>query len=103
MDKPPRISWRTLVTGKASILLPRSYLIKVTLVTCEKSFVKFDSTKHRRFSPGTPVSSCSNTGPTMGGLSPYWTSRVPSTNKDTYHTNNSKMNRTNNVNPLLPD
>ena len=37
-----------------------------------KSVVQFDSTKRRRFSPGTPVSSGSNTGP-MRGV-PYWTS-----------------------------
>ena len=42
-------------------------------VTREKSVVQFDFTKHHRFSPGTPVSSCSNTGPMWGG--PYWTSR----------------------------
>ena len=48
-------------------------MIKVTLVTCEKSVVQFDSTKHHRFSPGTPVSSYSNTGPMRGG--PYWASR----------------------------
>ena len=34
---------------------------------------QFDSTKHRRFSPGTPVSSCTNTGPMRDG--PYRTSR----------------------------
>ena len=50
-----------------------SYLIKVTSVTCEKSVVQFDSTKHRRFSLGTQVFSCSNTGPMRGG--PYWTCR----------------------------
>ena len=33
------------------------------LVTCEKCVVQFDSIKHRRFSPGTHVSSCTNTGP----------------------------------------
>ena len=38
-------------------------------ITCEKSTVQFDSTKHRRFSPGTPASSCSNTGSMRGG--PY--------------------------------
>ena len=48
---------------------PCSYLIKVTFVTCENNVVQFDPTKHRRFSPGTPVSSCSNTGPMRGG--PY--------------------------------
>ena len=42
--------------------------LSLTLVTCEKSDVQFDSTKRRRFSPGTPVSSCSNTGPMRGGL-----------------------------------
>ena len=48
-----------------SIPAPCSYLIKVTLVTCEKSIViQFDFTKHHRFSPGTPVSSCSNSGRT---------------------------------------
>ena len=46
-----------------------SYLIKVTWVTCEKSVHKFHSTKHRRFSPSSPVSSSSNTGPTRGGVS----------------------------------
>ena len=56
-----------------SIPVPCSYLIEVTLVTYEKSIVYFDSTKHRRFSPGTQVSSCSNTGPMRGG--PCWTSR----------------------------
>ena len=55
--------------GLGSILAPCSYLNKVNLVTCEKSVVQFDSTKHRRFSPGTPVSSCSNTGAKNGG--PY--------------------------------
>ena len=34
---------------------------------------QFDSTKHRRFSPGTPVSSSTNTGPMRDGT--YWTSR----------------------------
>ena len=34
---------------------------------------QFDSTKHRRFSLGTPVSSCTNTGPMRDD--PYWTSR----------------------------
>ena len=33
---------------------------------------QFDSTKHRRFSPGTPVSSTTNTGATRDDL--YWTS-----------------------------
>ena len=46
---------------------PCSYLIKVNSVTCEKSAVQFDPTKHRRFSPGTPVSSCGNTGPMHEG------------------------------------
>ena len=50
-----------------------SYLIKVTLVTCDKSVIQCDSFKHRRFSPGTPVSSYSNTGPMRGGS--YWTCR----------------------------
>ena len=58
---------------KGSISAPCSYLNKITLVICDKSVVQFDSTKHRRFSSGTPVSSCSNTGPMRGG--PYWTSR----------------------------
>ena len=56
-----------------SIPTPCNYLIKVTLVTCEKSIIQFDSTKHRRFSLGTPASFCSNTRPVRGG--PYWTSR----------------------------
>ena len=33
----------------------------------------FDSTKHHRFSPGTPVSPCRNTGSIRDD--PYWTSR----------------------------
>ena len=41
--------------------------------TCEKNIVQFDTTKHRSFSPATPVSSCSNTGPMRNG--PYWTSK----------------------------
>ena len=49
-----------------TILAPCSYLIKVTLVTREKSTVEFDSTKHRRCSPGTPVSYCCKTEPTRG-------------------------------------
>ena len=57
----------TTVT-RDSIPAPCRYLIKVTLVTCEKIVLQFDSTKHRRFSPGTLVSSCSNTGPTRNGL-----------------------------------
>ena len=61
----------TVVTGSTPV--PYSYLIKVTLVTCEKSVVQFVSTKHRRFSPSVPVSSCSNTGSIRSG--PYWTSR----------------------------
>ena len=47
--------------------------LKVTFVICEISVDQFDSTKHRKFSPGTPVSSCSNTGPMR--CDPYWTSR----------------------------
>ena len=62
----------TTVT-RVRFLAPYSYLIKINLVTCEKSVAQFVSTKHRRFSPGTPVSSCRNTGPMRGG--PYWTSR----------------------------
>ena len=50
-----------------------SYLIKVALVMCWKSVLQFVSSKYRRFSPGSPISSCSNTGPMNGG--PYWTSR----------------------------
>ena len=42
---------------------PCSYLIEVTLVTCEKYVVQFDSTKNHRFSPGTSVSSSRNTEP----------------------------------------
>jgi hypothetical protein len=34
---------------------------------------QFDSTKHGRFSPGTPISSCSNTGSIRHD--PYWISR----------------------------
>ena len=56
-----------------SLPAPGRYLIKVIFVTCWKSVVDFDSTKHSRLSLGTPVSSCSNTGPMRGG--PYWTSR----------------------------
>jgi hypothetical protein len=37
---------------------------------------QFDSTKHRRFFPGIPVSSCSNTKSTRDNpYSPYWTPR----------------------------
>ena len=36
---------------------PYSRLIKITKVTCERSVVKFGSTKHRKFAVGTPVSS----------------------------------------------
>ena len=50
---------------------PHGYLIKVTLVTCEKSVVQFVSTNDHRFSLGTPVSPCSDTGPMRGG--PYST------------------------------
>ena len=45
-----------------SIPAPCSNLIEVTLVTFERNDVQFDCTKHRRFSPGTPVSFCGNTG-----------------------------------------
>ena len=55
----------------SSIPAPCSHLIKVTLVTCEKRVMQFDFTKHRRFSPCTLVSSCSNTGPMRVRL--YWT------------------------------
>ena len=58
---------------QGSIPAPYGYQIEVTLVTYEKSVVQFVSTKHRRFSPGTPVSSCTNIGPMRGG--PYWASR----------------------------
>ena len=52
--------------ARVGLSTPYSYLIKVTLVTREKSDVQFDSTKHRRvFSE----SSCSSTGPMRGG--PY--------------------------------
>ena len=51
-------------------------MVTVTLATCEKSVVQFDSTKHRRFSPGTLASSCRNSGPMK--CVPYWTSRVNS-------------------------
>ena len=47
--------------------------MKVTFVTCEKIVVQFDSTMRRRFSPGTPFSSCRNNEP-MRGCS-FWTSR----------------------------
>ena len=43
--------------------LDSGFVIKATFVTCEKSVVQSDSTKHRKFSPGTPVSPCSNTRP----------------------------------------
>ena len=59
------VSLTTVTRG--SIPATCSYLIKVMLITCEKTVGRFDSTKHRRFSPGTPVSSCSNTGPMKGG------------------------------------
>ena len=54
--------------------------LKVTLVKCEKRVVQFDSTKRRRFSPSTPVSSSHKTGPMRVG--PYWTSRE--TNSDSW-------------------
>ena len=63
-------------SDQGSIPAPCSYVIKVAFVTCEKSIVQFNSTKLRRFTPGTPVFSCSNTGPMRGG--PYWTSRETS-------------------------
>ena len=53
------------------IAAPCCYLIKVTSFALR--VVQFDSAKHRRFSLGTPVSSCSNTGPVSD--CPYWTSR----------------------------
>ena len=62
----------TSVTG-VRFQLSCSYLVKVTFVICETSVVQFDFIKNHRFSPGTPVSSCSDTGPMRGG--PYWTSR----------------------------
>ena len=65
------VSLTTVTMGLIPALC--SYLIKITLVTCEKHVTQFVSTKHCRFSPGTPVSSCSNTGPMRGGL--FWTSR----------------------------
>ena len=40
---------------------------------CEKSVSSLILPKHRRFSTGTPVSSCTNTRPMRDG--PYWTSR----------------------------
>ena len=39
----------------------RLCLIKIALAVSKKSVVQFDSTEQRRFSPGTPVSSCTNT------------------------------------------
>ena len=48
---------------------PCGYLAKITLVACEYNLVQFDPTEDCRFSPGTPVSSCSNTGPMRVG--PY--------------------------------
>ena len=62
----------TTVTTNGLILVPCSYVIKITLVTYEKSVVQLDSTKHGKFFPGTPVSSCSNTG--LKRIVPYWTS-----------------------------
>ena len=41
--------------ARVGLSIPYSYLIKVTLVTREKSDVQFDSTKHRRFSPSPPA------------------------------------------------
>ena len=58
---------------KGLIPAPCGYVIKITFVTCEKSVVQFVPIKYRRFSPGTPVFSCSNTGPMSGG--PYLTFR----------------------------
>ena len=59
---------------KGSISAPCRYLINATVITCGKSVAHFNSTKYRRFSPSTPVSSCSNTEPMRGGAD--WTSRV---------------------------
>ena len=42
--------------------------MKVTLLKSEKSVIQFDSTQEHKFSPGTLVSSCSNTGLMKGGL-----------------------------------
>ena len=46
-----------------------SHQIKNSILEC----CQFDSTKHRRFSPGTSVSFCTNAGPMRDG--PYWTSK----------------------------
>ena len=67
------VSLTTVTKLHAVIPASCSYLIEVTLVTCEKSVVWFDSTKHRKFSPGTLVSTCSNTG--LVRDDPCWTSR----------------------------
>ena len=59
----------TIVTRVRPRLHADMYLIKVTLLKCEKSVVQFDSTKHRKFSPGTSDPSCSSS------RHDYWTSR----------------------------
>jgi hypothetical protein len=48
------------------------YTKNISFYIREECF-KFDSIKHHRFSSGTPVSSCSNTGSIRDD--PYWTSR----------------------------
>ena len=62
--------------------------LKTNTTKYETSVVQFDLTKHCRFSPGTPVSSCSNTGPMWGG--PYWTTSsltgISRINSDTWMT-----------------
>ena len=57
------------LSNSGLIPAPCTSLIEVTLITCEKSVFEFDSTKHRWFSPGRSVSSCSTTGSTRSG--PY--------------------------------
>ena len=58
----------TTVTRVRFWLQTCSYLMKVRKTIIE-SVVQLDSAKLRRFSPGTPVSSCANNGPMRSG--PY--------------------------------
>jgi hypothetical protein len=56
-----------------SIPARSSYLIKnIFHIHMWEERFQLDFAKRRRFSPGTPVSSCSNTGPWRDG--PNWTS-----------------------------
>ena len=59
-----------------SIPAPCSCLVKVSLSHVRRVLSTLTLPSIAGFSLGTPVSSCSNTGPLRGG--PYWTSRESS-------------------------